>query len=198
MPASSVPGPSIAAFTSQYDQYLLRVRGSAVSTRRLHRYVTQRWLASRFPNGVITWSDLRFSDCATFVRTEFARLSSRDTQQTWLMILRSLLRYLADVVGERQIAISVRLRAADVQHAIPPVNITHRQIGHLLAAKPETEKHQQEGTVSQVSWRVLRACAEESLNLGLGQLPRETRMLAIGDPGQRRIPARRDGANVIC
>jgi hypothetical protein len=38
-----------------------------------------------------------------------------------------------DVVGERQIAISVRLRAADVQHAIPPVNITHRQIGRLLA-----------------------------------------------------------------
>jgi hypothetical protein len=27
---TSVPGPSIAAFTSQYDQYLLRVRGSAV------------------------------------------------------------------------------------------------------------------------------------------------------------------------
>ena len=25
MPASSVPGPSIAAFTLQYDQYLLRV-----------------------------------------------------------------------------------------------------------------------------------------------------------------------------
>lgn len=33
MPASLVPGPSIAAFTSQYDQYLLRVRGSAPSTR---------------------------------------------------------------------------------------------------------------------------------------------------------------------
>src|ERR1700681_2076427 len=74
-------------------------RGSAVSTRKLHRYVTQRWLTSRFASGVITWSDLRFSDCAAFVRTEFARLPSRATQQTWLMILRSLLRYLADDVG---------------------------------------------------------------------------------------------------
>ena len=71
MPPSSVPGPSVAAFTSQCDQYLLRVRGSAASTRRLHRYVSQRWLTSRFPNGVIVWSDLRFSDCAAFVRTEF-------------------------------------------------------------------------------------------------------------------------------
>ena len=58
MSTSSVSGLSIAAFTSQYDQYLLRVRGSATSTRKLHRYVTQQWLTSRFPNGVITWSDV--------------------------------------------------------------------------------------------------------------------------------------------
>jgi hypothetical protein len=70
MPASSVPGPSIAAFTSQYDQYLQRVRGAADSTRKLYRHVTQRWLTSRFPSGVITWSDLRFSDCAAFVVME--------------------------------------------------------------------------------------------------------------------------------
>lgn len=72
MSASSVSGLSIAAFASQYEQYLLRVRGSAVSTRKLHRYVTQRWLTARFPDGVITWSELRFSDCVAFVRTEFA------------------------------------------------------------------------------------------------------------------------------
>ena len=88
----SVAPSSVTAFTSQFDQYLLRVRGSADSTRRLHRLVVHRFLTSRFPNGVITWSDLRFSDGAAFVRREFARLPSHDTQKTWLMILRSLLR----------------------------------------------------------------------------------------------------------
>ena len=97
--ASSVPDPSIAAFTSQYDRYLLRVRGSATSTRQIHRLVAHRFLTCRFPDGVITWSDLRFSDCAAFVRKKFARLPSHDTQRTWLMVLRSVLRYVADEVG---------------------------------------------------------------------------------------------------
>ena len=65
----SVPPSSLAAFALQFDQYLLRVRGSADSTRRLHRLVAHRFFASRFPDGVITWSDLRFSDCAAFVRS---------------------------------------------------------------------------------------------------------------------------------
>jgi integrase/recombinase XerD len=99
MPASLVPGPSIAAFMSQYDQYLVRVRGSAASTRQIHRLVVHRFLTCRFPDAVITWSDLRFSDCAAFVRKEFARLPSHDTQRTWLVVLRSVLRYLADEVG---------------------------------------------------------------------------------------------------
>ena len=58
MHPSSATGPSIAAFTSQFDEYLLRVRGSADSTRRLHRQVVHRFFTARFPNGVITWSDL--------------------------------------------------------------------------------------------------------------------------------------------
>lgn len=94
MPASLVPGPSIAAFMSQYDQYLLRVRGSAASTRQIHRLVVHQFLTCRFPDGVIAWSDLRFSDCAAFVRKEFARLPSHDTQRTWSVVLRSVLRYL--------------------------------------------------------------------------------------------------------
>ena len=143
MPASSVPGPSIAAFTSQYDQYLLRVRGSAVSTRKLHRYVTQRLLTSRFPNGVIAWSDLRFSDCAAFVRTEFARLPSRATQQTWLMVLRSLLRYLADDVGAVPAGWDTALpRIVNRRHASLPRQLTEAQVQALFGACPkDTSRH---------------------------------------------------------
>ncbi len=143
MSKSSVPGLSIAAFTSQYDQYLLRVRGSAVSTRKLHRYVTQRWLTSRFPNGVITWSDLRFSDCTAFVRAEFARLPSRDTQQTWLMILRSLLRYLADDVGAIPAGWDTALpRIVNPRHASLPRPLTEAQVQALFSACPkDTSRH---------------------------------------------------------
>ena len=142
MPMSSVPGPSIAAFTSQYDQYLLRVRGSADSTRRLHQYVSRRWLTSRFPNGVITWSDLRFSDCAAFVKTEFARLPSRDTQQTWLMVLRSLLRYLADVGAIPAGWEAALPRIANRQHARLPRQLTEAQVQALFGACPkDTSRH---------------------------------------------------------
>jgi site-specific recombinase XerD len=143
MPASSVPGPSIAAFTSQYDQYLLRVRGSADSTRRLHRYVTQQFLTSRFPNGLITWSDLRFSDCVAFVRKEFARLPSHDTQQTWLMILRSLLRYLADEVGAIPLGWDTALpRIANRRHARLPRQLSETQVQDLFGACPKnTPRH---------------------------------------------------------
>ena len=48
----------------------------------------------------------------------------------------------ADIVGERQIPVSICLRATDVQHAISPINIAHRQIRHLLAPEPKTKKHQ--------------------------------------------------------
>lgn len=135
MPTSSVPGPSIAAFTSQFDQYLLRARGSADSTRRLHRYVTQRFLTTRFPNGLITWSDLRFSDCAAFVRREFVRLPNHDTQQTWLTILRSLLRYLADEVGAIPRGWDAALpKIANRRHARLPRQLSETQVHHLFGA----------------------------------------------------------------
>jgi integrase len=143
MSPSSIPHPSIAAFTSQYDQYLLRMRGSAVSTRKLHRYVTQRLLTSCFPNGVITWSDLRFSDCAAFVRTEFARLPCGDTQRTWSMILRSLLRYLADDFGAIPPGWDTALpKIAHRQHARLPRQLTEAQVQALFGACPkDTSRH---------------------------------------------------------
>src|SRR5260221_359989 len=144
MPTSSaVPGQAVAAFTSQYDQYLLRVRGSADSTRRLHRYVTQRLLTSRFLNGPIRWSDLRFSDCAAFVRKEFARLPNHDTQQTWLMILRSLLRYLADEVGAIPLGWDTALpRIANRRHARLPRQLSETQVQDLFGAcSKNTPRH---------------------------------------------------------
>ncbi len=87
---------ALSDFQSQYDSHLLNVRGLSLSTRSLHRHVVRRVLGLRFPGGCITWGDLRFHDFVEFLKQEFARLHSRETQRAWLTILRSLLRYLAD------------------------------------------------------------------------------------------------------
>jgi len=87
---------SIPDFCLQYGDYLFRVRGLAASTRKLHRHVVCRFLRFRFPDGKIIGSELRFSVLVDFLKEEFARLSSRDTQRVWLMILRSVLRYLSE------------------------------------------------------------------------------------------------------
>jgi integrase len=134
---------SIAEFTSQLDHYLLRVRGSAESTRRLHRLVVHRFLTTRFPSGVIIWSDLRISDCTAFIRNEFARLRRHDTQKTWLMVLRSLLRYLADEVGAIPRGWDAALpKIANRQHARLPQHLCESQIHDLLGAcQKNTSRH---------------------------------------------------------
>jgi site-specific recombinase XerD len=143
MHPTSVPSPSIAAFTSQYEQYLLRVRGSAASTRKIHRLVAHRFLACRFPDGVITWSDLSFGDCAAFIRKEFARLPSHDTQRTWLVVLRSLLRYLADEVGIIPRGWDAALpKIANRRHAHLPRQLSATQVRHLFdACQKDTSRH---------------------------------------------------------
>jgi site-specific recombinase XerD len=88
-------GPSLSDVESQYDAYLLRVRGLSRSTRNLHHHVVLRFLSSRFPAGYVTWSEVRFNDFVQFLSSEFARLHNRATQTAWLMTLRSLLRYLS-------------------------------------------------------------------------------------------------------
>jgi integrase len=95
MEKSPTKSTSIAEFTRRYDRHLLSVRGLARSTRALHERVVRRLLLFRFPGGQITWGDLRFGDCVAFLRKEFARLPSRESQKVWLMVLRSLLRYSA-------------------------------------------------------------------------------------------------------
>ena len=88
-------GLSLSVFESQYDAYLLTVRGLSRSTRSLHHHVVHKLLSSRFPIGYISWSEIRFNDFVQFLASEFARLHNRWTQTAWLMVLRSLLRYLS-------------------------------------------------------------------------------------------------------
>jgi hypothetical protein len=49
-------GLSLSMFESQYDAYLLTVRGLSRSTRSLHHHVVHKLLSSRFPIGYISWS----------------------------------------------------------------------------------------------------------------------------------------------
>ena len=88
-------GLPVSMFESQYDAYLLTVRGLSCSTRNLHHHVVHKLLSARFPSGNIDWSKIRFNDFVQFLTSEFARFHNRATQTTWLMILRSLLRYLS-------------------------------------------------------------------------------------------------------
>jgi hypothetical protein len=89
MHQSITSGYSIPDFCLQYGDYLFRVRGLATFTRKLHRYVVCRFLTFRFPDGKIILSELRFSDLADFLKGEFARLSSRESQRAWLTTLRA-------------------------------------------------------------------------------------------------------------
>src|SRR6202158_5571631 len=96
MHQSITTGCSISDFCSQYGNNLFRVHGLSASTRKLHRHVVCRFLTFRFPDERMIVSDLRFTDLVDFLKEEFARLSSRETQRTWLTILRSVLRYLSE------------------------------------------------------------------------------------------------------
>jgi site-specific recombinase XerD len=95
MSQSSKKHTPIAELIARYDDHLLSVRGLARSTRSLHRHVVQKFLQHRFPSGQIKWDDLHFSECVTFLKKEFTLLHNRGTQRAWLMVLRSILRYLA-------------------------------------------------------------------------------------------------------
>jgi site-specific recombinase XerC len=95
MPSPTKNGLFISDVESQYDAYLLKERGLSRSTRNLHHHVVHRFLSSRFQIGYVSWNEVRFNDFAQFLTSEFARLHNRPTQTAWLMILRSLLRYLS-------------------------------------------------------------------------------------------------------
>ena len=125
----------VSQFCSEYDDYLVRFRGSSVSTRKLHGYVVRKFLNFRFPDGNVKWSQLRFNDVVDFLGTEFAHLSSRDTQRAWLMILRSVLRYLAGSGRIPQGWDGGLPKVTSYSQARLPKNLAKEQIRALLAAR---------------------------------------------------------------
>lgn len=125
---------SLSDFESQYDSHLLHGRGLSPSTRRLHRHVVHRVLALRFPAGRIAWSELCFHDFVQFLTQEFARLHSRGTQRSWLMILRSLLRYLAEEGHVPKGWDTALPSVANRQHAHLPRGLSEEQVRALWKA----------------------------------------------------------------
>src|SRR5206468_12165009 len=94
MHTQAVGGISLAEFQSQYDSYLLK-RGLSRQTLKLHQHVLRSFFLWRFPTTRIQLRDLQFNDFVRFLTLEFERLHHRESQRVWLMVLRSLLRFLA-------------------------------------------------------------------------------------------------------
>jgi site-specific recombinase XerD len=125
---------SVPDCVAQYDAHLLKIRGLSKSTRNLHRHVVHRLLSSSFASGHIVWSEFCVSDIVQFVTGEFQRLTSRATQQVWLMALRSFLRYLAaeeHVPGGWDAALP---SLASRQHVQLPRGLTQQQVSALWTA----------------------------------------------------------------
>ena len=134
MNQSITTGCSIPDVCLRYENYLVRVRGLSASTRKLHRHVVCRFLSFRFPDGKFIVSELHFSDIVDFLKGEFARLSSRETQRTWLMILRSVLRYLSEAGQIPKGWEGALPKVANHTQAHLPKNLSKEQVGALHAA----------------------------------------------------------------
>jgi len=133
MHQSITTGCSIPDFCQHYGDYLFRVRGLSASTRKLHRHVVCRFLTFRFPDGKIIVSELRFSDLVDFLKEEFARLSSRETQRAWLTILRSVLRYLSETGQIPKGWEGALPKVANHSYARLPKNLSQEQVKALRA-----------------------------------------------------------------
>jgi site-specific recombinase XerD len=120
-------------FQSDYDSYLLN-RGLSHQTLKLHQFVLRRFFRWRFPTTHIRFSDLRFDDFVQFVTTEFGRLHHRESQRVWLMVLRSLLRFLAQQGHVPAGWDSALPGIAHYQHAQLPRHLTQNQVRALLKA----------------------------------------------------------------
>ena len=140
MQRSIVTSSSISAFTAKYEEHLLEVRGLSRATCALHRQVVQKLLHYRFPNDQINWKDFQFSDCVGFLTQEFARLPNRETQKVWLMVMRSVVRYLG-----AQGCISNGWDAAlpkisSYRHASLPRTLSAKQLEQLWEASEGTDR----------------------------------------------------------
>lgn len=160
---------SIRDFESQYDAHLLRVRGLSRSTRSLHHLVLHRLLLFCFPSKRVGWHNFRFDDVVRFITQEFRRVHNRPTQRLWLMVVRSVLRYLAEE-GYIPSGWDAALPAiANRQHANLPRGLTQQQVRALFQA---TSGHKP---------RDLRNRALLLLYLRLGLRSEEVARLVPGD-----------------
>jgi integrase/recombinase XerD len=136
----AVASCSVSQFCVEYDDHLDRLRGLSASTRKLHRYVVRRFLTLQFPDERINWNQLRFTDVVEFLKEEFARLRSRDTQRAWLMVLRSVLRYLAGSSRIPQGWDAALPKITSYSQSRLPKNLTNEQLHALFSACQERKR----------------------------------------------------------
>jgi integrase/recombinase XerD len=120
-------------FQSLYDSDLLN-RGLSYQTVKLHRLVLRSFFLCRFPINRIRLADLRFEDFVQFLTREFERLRHRESQRVWLMVLRSLLRFLARQGYIPEGWDSALPGIGNYQHAQLPRHLTQQQVRSLMQA----------------------------------------------------------------
>jgi len=120
-------------FQVDYDSYLLN-RGLSNQTINLHRLVLRKFFVWRFRARRIRLDDIRFDDFVRFLAHEFGRLHHRESQRVWLMVLRSLLRFLAQR-GQIPEGWDAALPGiGNYQHARLPRGLSAKQVRSLFAA----------------------------------------------------------------
>lgn len=86
-------GISAAKCLNQFDDYLLRVKGVAPSTRKVYCFWVRRFLAAFCGSARPDWSALRGTDLAIFVQLEATRLE-RNGREAPGVAMRAFVRYL--------------------------------------------------------------------------------------------------------
>src|SRR5258708_11701816 len=200
MPTQAVGGISLAEFQSQYDSYLLK-RGLSRQTLKLHQQVLRSFFLWRFPTTRIQLRDLQFNDFVRFLTLEFERLHHRESQRVWLMVLRSLLRFLAQ---ERHIsegwdhALPV---IGNYQHARLPRGLSPEQVRALFKASTGNKLRNLRDRALLLLFLRLGLRLGEVANLSPRGIDRRSGALIIRGTKSRRepvLPFPRDLGKALC
>jgi site-specific recombinase XerD len=141
--------------------------------------VVHKLLSSRFPIGYIRWSEIRFNDFVQFLTSEFARLHNRWTQTTWLMVLRSLLRYLSRE-GHLPSGWDAALPAiATRKHISLPRGLSQEQVRALWSASEGRKLRNLRDRALLLVFLRLGLRAEEVANISLADIDRSSGCLKI-------------------
>ncbi len=76
----------------------------------------------------------------------------------------------ADILREREDAITVRFRAAHFQVAVFPIDVARRKTCHFLHAKSKTQKQKQQRSVAEMSRFFSEADGTKGFNLLLREI----------------------------